>query len=286
MCVDLHIHSIYSDGTAYPSELIKIAVNSGLKAISLTDHDTVDGTDEIIDHGNKNNIQVVAGLEVSTTHNQYSLHILGYGIDHNHPELQEWLTRIQEGRISRNNQIITKLQQLGLTITNDELQILSRTGQAGRPHIARLLMDKGIVNNIQDAFKLYLRKGAPAWASRFAYSAADAINMIHRAGGIAVLAHPGQIAPEVNFLPLLIRQLVECGLDGLEIYYPGYSSTVQHNLRKLARKFNLIVTGGSDYHGANKPYAQMASEKNGFCPPDDILDHIYEKMNALQKCTG
>ena len=283
MCVDLHIHSIYSDGTAFPSELVKMAVDSGLRGISLTDHDTVDGIDEVIKHGKKNHIEVISGLEISVIHREFSLHILGYGINHHHTGLTDWLAKLQHGRTNRNKLIIEKLQQLGLDVTNEELISLSRHGQTGRPHIARLLMDKGVVKTTNDAFKLYLRKGAPAWASRFAYSASQSIEMIHKAGGIAVLAHPGQIASGLKCLPLLIGELVERGLDGIEIYYPGHSDTLQKDLRKLAGKYNLVVTGGSDYHGTNKMYTKMASIRNGFCPPDDILDHLLEKMNALQK---
>ncbi|MCF6237989.1 MAG: PHP domain-containing protein, partial [Candidatus Marinimicrobia bacterium] len=152
MCVDLHLHSIYSDGTSSPQELVLLARNHGLSAISLTDHDTVDGTEEIIVHARQQDIIVIPGLEISTVHREYTLHILGYGIDHRNRELHQWLTHLQKGRTERNNKILCRLQQLGLDIVHDELQAVSCCGQTGRPHIASLLVKKGIVDSMGQAF--------------------------------------------------------------------------------------------------------------------------------------
>ncbi|MGW8161994.1 MAG: PHP domain-containing protein [Desulfobulbales bacterium] len=278
MCVDLHLHSIYSDGTLSPSELVKHARRNNLCAIALTDHDTVDGIHEILAYGRQNNIQIISGLEVSSTHRQYSLHILGYGIDHTNCELHQWLARLQRGRTARNEQIIASLQRHGLKVDLEELQAISRCGQTGRPHIAALLLNKGIVDSFQQAFTRYLRKGAPAWVSRFSYSAAESINMIHRAGGLAVLAHPGQLDPELKILPLLTLELVERGLDGIEVYYPSHSASVQKRLLQIAKKYKLVVTGGSDYHGENRAFSSMAGKRSGFCPPDIILSALAERM--------
>jgi predicted metal-dependent phosphoesterase TrpH len=284
MCVDLHIHSCYSDGTASPEQLVKMASAANLTAISLTDHDTVDGTRELAAHAEKKDITVIPGLEVSSTHREYSLHILGYGIDPEDTGLTAWLKRLQQGRTERNKQIIMKIQALGLDVSLDDLEALSTCGQTGRPHIANLLLNKEIVGNVQDAFKYYLRKGAPAWANRFTYTAAQSIEAIHRAGGAAVLAHPGQLAPDLKCLPLLLGELVERGLDGIEVFYPGHSARIMHRLKELAGRYGLVMTGGSDYHGANKPASKMANRENGFCPPDSILDQLNKKTGAFQDC--
>ena len=278
MCVDLHLHSLYSDGSSTPAELAELAARRKLTAISLTDHDTVDGIAEILTHGRTLGITVLPGLELSATHRELSLHILGYGIDHTSSELKKWLEPLQRSRQERNEKIIAKMRQMGLDVHVDELQVISPCGQTGRPHIARLLLNKGIVDSMGQAFHQYLRRGAPAWFTRFAYSAAESIDMIHRAGGLAVLAHPGQLDPENKILPLLISELVERGLDGLEVHYPAHPPEVQRRLLTLARKYTLVVTGGSDYHGKNRNMSVMAGEGSSFCPPDTILVALEERM--------
>ena len=278
MCVDLHLHSLYSDGSSTPAELAELAVRRKLTAISLTDHDTVDGIAEILSHGRTLGITVLPGLELSASHRELSLHILGYGIDHASSELKKWLEPLQWSRQERNEKIIAKMRQMGLDVHVDELQAISPRGQTGRPHIARLLLNKGIVDSMGQAFHQYLRRGAPAWFTRFAYSAAESIDMIHRAGGLAVLAHPGQLDPEHKILPLLIPELVERGLDGLEVHYPAHPAEVQRRLLALARKYTLVVTGGSDYHGKNRNMSVMAGEGSSFCPPDTILAALAERL--------
>ncbi|MHB8811384.1 MAG: PHP domain-containing protein [Desulfobulbaceae bacterium] len=278
MCVDLHLHSLYSDGSATPAELAELAGRRKLTAISLTDHDTVDGIAEILEHGRTFGLTVIPGLELSASHRELSLHILGYGIDHTSSELAQWLEPLQRSRQERNEKIIAKMRQMGLDVHADELQAISHCGQTGRPHIARLLLNKGIVDSLGQAFHQYLRRGAPAWFTRFAYSAAESIDMIHRAGGLAVLAHPGQLDPEHKILPLLILELAERGLDGLEVHYPAHSAQMQRRLLTLARKYTLVVTGGSDYHGKNRNMSVMAGEGSPFCPPDTILHALAERM--------
>ncbi len=280
MCVDLHTHSIYSDGTQTPAELIQSAEDSGLYAISLTDHDTVAGITEFLRHGRQNNLKVITGLEISSVHRNISIHILGYGIDHQLAELNRKLSQLQQGRQERNLKILNKLQNLGLDISTKELSAYSGCGQAGRPHIAGLLRRKGAVKTCEQAFKYYLRKGAPAWADRLTFSAAETIDMIRNAGGIAVLAHPGQIDAGMKIQPQLITELVERGLGGLEVYYPGHQKKMEKKLLQLAKKHQLLVTGGSDYHGANKPRLKLAGADNDFCPPDFIYTNLLERLQS------
>ncbi len=279
MCIDLHIHSLYSDGTATPEQLVRMAADLELRGIALTDHDTVEGINEFLAHGAQSEIQVIPGLEISATHRDFSLHILGYGIDHTSSELVQWLERLQDGRKIRNEHIIRRLRKMGHDIRFEELQSVSRRGQAGRPHIARLMKNKGIVHSTGDAFSLYLRRGGPAWADRFSYSSAESIEMIHRAGGIAVLAHPGMLEQQTRALSLVVAELVERGLDGIEAYYPNHSPTMEKNLRALAGKYQLVLTGGSDYHGQHRTFSTMANAGSGFCPPDSLLEPLLKRIN-------
>ncbi len=287
MTVDLHLHSLYSDGSATPAQLAELGARQGLCAIALTDHDTMAGVAETITHGHRLGLTVIPGIELNATHRDLSLHILGYHIDTASSELQQWLVPLQQGRQERNAKIIAKMQQLGLNVHAEELRAISPQGQTGRPHIARLLLNKGIVDSLGQAFHQYLRRGGAAWFSRFAYSAADCIAMIHRAGGLAVLAHPGQLDPDGRTLPLLVAELVERGLDGLEVYYPAHPAEIQRRLLALARKYTLVVTGGSDYHGKNRSMSAMAGGDCRFAPPDTILQALTERLaSSAQADTG
>lgn len=282
MCVDLHTHSIYSDGTSTPEELVGLAVSNGLRGLALTDHDTVEGVEEVRRLGEQAGLVVVSGVEISTTLRQYTLHILGYGIDPTDPALHRWLQPLQEGREKRNDTILHKLQTLGVDITAEEIQDISCCGQTGRPHIARLLVAKGVVDSFDGAFRQYLGRNRPAWESRFSYSAAETIDMIHRAGGLAVLAHPAQLDPEMRVQPLLIRELVLRGLDGLEIHYPTHTRKMKKKLKALAMELDLLVTGGSDFHGMTRPTHRLAGRAMGFCPPCALLDELTSRLRRRQ----
>ncbi len=277
MCVDLHTHSVYSDGTATPAELISMAAACNLKGLALTDHDTVEGVQETIRLGHKMEVAVISGLEISAMHHNYSLHILGYGLDPENQDLCDWLDRLQKGRRERNTKILEKLVAMGVDISSDELARLSGCGQTGRPHIARLLIDKGYVKTMNEAFKFYLGRNKPAWCSRFSYTAAETIDIIHRAGGVAVFAHPGQLDSGMKIQPQIIKELVERKLDGLEIFYPSHSRKMQKRLKGLAKKYNLLITGGSDYHGNNRA-GRLAGSAGGICPPDSIMDDIRRRL--------
>lgn len=281
MCVDLHTHSFYSDGTASPADLVQMAIVSKLRGIALTDHDTVEGIKEFLAHGHAHELELIPGLEISVTHRDLSLHVLGYGINHENMDLINWLLPLQQGRADRNEQIIKKLRKMGHDIRLEELEAISPCGQAGRPHIAQLMKNKGIVQSTSDAFTLYLRKGCSAWTARFSYSADESIDMIHRAGGVAVLAHPGILKQHTPALSLVIAELAERGLDGLEAYYPSHSPMLEKTLRKLARKYQLVLTGGSDYHGNHRTFSTMAGTGAGFCPPDVILESLRKRLQTL-----
>jgi predicted metal-dependent phosphoesterase TrpH len=250
--IDLHIHSTFSDGLLKPAEVVDLAESQGLKAIAITDHDTAAGTDEAMQRGNEKKIEVLAGIEISSWHGDTSMHILGYRFKHEDKKFNSRLQLLQDGRESRNIRIIENLNKLGIRVDLGELLHYSEYGQTGRPHIARLLVDKGVTKTIDLAFKYYLRRGAAAYAERFRFSALDAIAMIREAGGIAVLAHPSSLDPTLRSIPLLLKNLRKMGLEGVEVYYPSHSPKAVKALLQMADEMGLLITGGSDFHGMER----------------------------------
>ncbi len=276
--IDLHLHSTYSDGTYTPEELVKMARDKGLKAISITDHDTVDGTSEAVSAGDVYGVRIIPGVELSVFWDDFHFHLLGYHLDWRSDYLMQKLDLVQKSRNERNAKIIAKLQGLGLDVSAEELQALSQNGQTGRPHIARLLVVKKIVKDIDQAFALYLRKGKKGYARRFIYHVEEAISLIHQSGGCAVLAHPAQISRASELLDNLLAELKNMGLDGVETCYPTQKGSFLKMLRRLARKHDLFETGGSDYHGDIRPNTAMAGSKGNVVPYD-----LLEQMDRHQR---
>lgn len=267
MSIDLHTHSWFSDGTKSPTELVHLAEKSGVSALAITDHDTMDGVAEAIAAGNECAVEVVPGLEVSVIHKKKALHILGYYMDPANGELCAALATIQKARDDRNAKIIHKLQELGVAASLEELKEISGIGQTGRPHIAKLLMNHGLVRSIPQAFDEYLKKDAKAYVARFAYSAEEAIRLIRGAGGIAVLAHPIQVDKTLTSLATLLPVLKEYGLEGIETYYPSQKKKMRKRIRKFAEENGLLLTGGSDYHGDIRPGTRLAGGNNVYVSP-------------------
>jgi predicted metal-dependent phosphoesterase TrpH len=289
MCVDLHSHSVYSDGTATPTELVRMAVAAELTGFALTDHDTVEGVQEVLRLGVLQGLNVLSGIELSAQHGEYLVHILGYGFNPEDPSLLAWLDQVQRERKERNHRILDKLASLGMPLSWEETERVSGCGQMGRPHIARLLLEKGHVSTIQQAFYLYLGAHKAAWCGRFAYPAHEAIAILHEAGGVAVLAHPGCLASSAQIQVQVIQELIRKDLDGLEVYYPGHTPTMIKRFKALAQQHGLLVTGGSDYHGkyhGDKYLKGLANPRSGLCPPDSILEGIQAGLKrALVPCT-
>ncbi len=277
MFVDLHIHSTYSDGTASPEEIIVLARQSNITVLAITDHDTMEGCPEAIMAGKRYGIEVITGIEISCMHANLSLHMLAYGINLNNTNLQEKIFRLQQGRLERNQKILANLNKIGIKINEQELADYSVHGQIGRPHIAGLLIKKKVVSSMGQAFRNYLGQGKPAYADRFCFNTNEAIKFIHEAGGVAVLAHPGQLDPIMRIQTQLIPELIELGLDGVEVYYPTHSKKIQRALHQLAKKHDLLLTGGSDYHGANRP------KNNGLVSTSGINSPPYSLVEPLKK---
>ena len=250
--IDLHIHSTFSDGVLKPAEVVDLAESQGLTAIAITDHDTAAGTDEAMQRGSEKGIEVITGIEISSWHGDTSMHILGYRFKHEDKQFQSRLQLLQDGRETRNVRIIENLNKLGIKVDLSELLHYSEYGQTGRPHIARLLVDKGVTKTIDMAFKHYLGRGAVAYAERFRFSAHEAIAMIREAGGMAVLAHPSSLDPTLRSIPSLLKDLCKMGLEGVEVYYPSHSPKAVKALLKMADEMGLLITGGSDFHGMER----------------------------------
>lgn len=280
MSIDLHIHSTFSDGTMSPTELVELAKFKRLKTISITDHDTMAGVGEALTAGAEAGVEVIPGLEISVEHAGKYMHILGYYMDVKNPELLKSLEVLQVGRAARNNKILEKLAEYEIFITPEEVRKISRIGQTGRPHIAQAMLRQKKVKNMNEAFKKYLRKGECAYVSRFVYTAKEAIEIINGAGGLAVLAHPVQIDSSMQTLPLLLEELTAFGLTGIETYYPTHSSKAKKQLRKLATKYNLILTGGSDYHGDIRANTSLAGGKR-LNVPYELVGIMKERVQSL-----
>jgi len=256
--IDLHIHSTASDGSLSPTEVVRLAKERGLKAIALTDHDTVDGVAEAVAAGKRVGLEVVPGIEISARFPDGTMHILGYFVNYTSGRLADRLAVLKKARADRNPQIIAKLNKLGIPITMAQVSYLSGGGQIGRPHIARALYEGGYVANVQDAFDLYLRQGGLAHVSKFRFPPEEAIVMIQEAQGVPVLAHPftlGLNSPKA--LKAFLQELKDVGLAGLEVFYPEHSQEQEELYLRLARELGLLVTGGSDFHGLNKPAVQL-----------------------------
>ncbi|MFH0784769.1 MAG: PHP domain-containing protein [Pseudomonadota bacterium] len=279
MKIDLHVHSTFSDGSMSPTELVQYAHRIGLSAIAITDHDTIDGTEEARCVGNQLAVEVVPGLELSIKHGDCAVHLLGYLFQPSDKAMTLALKRLQGGRLERNKIILENLNRFGVNIHLHELEKISGHGQSGRPHIAQILMKKGLVKNMDEAFEKYLARGGLAYAPRYVLRADEAITMIKNAGGLAVLAHPQQIEKSGQDATAVISELRAAGLDGIEVYYPTHSRQFKKKLLAMAKKLDLLITGGSDYHGSIRPGTTLAGGKNCSVPLE-LLEEMKKRQGS------
>jgi predicted metal-dependent phosphoesterase TrpH len=275
MYIDLHIHTTESDGTLTPSQVVRYAKEKGLKAVAITDHDTIHGNEEAIKEGVNEGVEVIPGVEISVDYSPGTMHMLGYFITTEDPILNEKLTLLQDSRADRNPRIIEKLNKLGLSLTYDEVVQVSGGGQVGRPHMAQVLMKKGYTKSIKEAFDKYLGKGAPAYLDKFRLSAVEAITMITDAGGIPVLAHPFTLdCKSSDELDALVEKLVNQGLQGLEVYYSEHDERKTSSYKLLAKRYNLAITGGSDFHGKNIKGIDLGTGRGKLKIPYTALENL------------
>ncbi len=257
--IDLHVHSIRSDGTMTPKELVDYAVSKGLKAMALTDHDTVDGIDEIMEYAKDKPVEIIPGIEYSTQYNERDVHIVGLFIDHKAPVFLAYLARLRQSRIDRNHKLCANLRSAGIDITYEALLAAFPDAVITRAHYAKFLLDKGYVKSRDEAFERYLGDHTPYFVHREKVTPEEVIDVTRRAGGIPVLAHPTLYGLGSEQLDLLIRRLKAAGLMGIETYYSTYSPSEEKKIKALADKYGLLPSGGSDFHGENKPGLDLAT---------------------------
>lgn len=251
--IDLHLHTTFSDGSLPPLEVLKLAQKTNVTTLSITDHDTVDGLPDAFAAGESLGIEVIPGIEISSRHGDSELHVLGYFLDWKDPVLLQELERLKETRHHRNPRIIQKLNELGINISYDEVKALAGDVSVGRPHIARVLMAKGYVTSAKEAFNRYLADGAAAHVPRELPEPAEAIRLIRAAKGVAVLAHPVWLNRIGEGIGKLCERLKEAGLQGIEAHYSTHKPDQTADYVSTARRLDLLVTGGSDFHGLTKP---------------------------------
>ncbi|OGO79124.1 MAG: phosphatase [Clostridiales bacterium GWB2_37_7] len=266
---DLHIHTTASDGLLSPEEVVKWAVHKKLSAVAITDHDTVKGVQPAVDMSDSYKIEVVPGIEFSSKHMDEEIHILGYFIDYQKNWLKEKLDEMYQSRYNRAIRMVEKLNAIGIEITLEQVKNIAESATIGRPHIARAMIEKGYIDNLKDAFRLYIGKGGPAYVERYRISCQEAIDMIKELGGVSVLAHPGLINNKN-----CIDEILDMGIEGIEVYHTKHDDETVRSSLKLAAQRKLLITGGSDCHGIfvnNQPilgnvwvdfkYVQLLKEK-------------------------
>jgi predicted metal-dependent phosphoesterase TrpH len=247
MFADLHLHTCFSDGTYTPEELAAHARRHGFSALALTDHDTVEGCERAGLACQALGIEFLPGTELTAEQDRNELHILGYLFDPQESRFLAEIGKFQTVRQNRIREMVTRLNQIQVPLKVEAVFALANCKSPGRPHVARALVKAGLCGSLDEAFERYLKKNRPAWVPKFKMSAADAIALIHHAGGVAVMAHPG-----LNNADEAIPGMVEAGLDGLECFHTKHSTATAEHYLEIADRFHLLVTGGSDCHGMNK----------------------------------
>ena len=274
--IDLHSHTDRSDGTFTAAELVAEAVRIGLTALAITDHDTMSGYDLAVPYAKQAGLRLICGIELSTKFQGVSVHLLGYfPVEPPPTEFREWLSFLLESRRDRNRRLIDRLVSLGIPITLEEVEAYGKTLTA-RPHFARVLIDKGYAKDMQDAFDQYLDEKSRGYVQRHDIPIQEAIDRIRNAGGVSSLAHPVRIAKNHwDVLAKYVGELAGMGLQAIEVFHSDHSPENVSYYLSLAKRFNLGVTGGSDFHGANKPLISLGTGcRNNLNVPDALAEEL------------
>lgn len=273
--IDLHVHSTASDGTFTPSELVEYALKKGLRAMALTDHDTVEGLDEASAAAAGTGLELVPGIEFSTEYQGKDIHILGLDLNWRQESFRNALTDFQDSRTRRNEEMAERLRSLeGFDITLAELQEHFPGAVLTRAHYGKLMLEKGYVKDINEAFTRYIGEGCPCFVPRSRISPLQAIDLILEADGIPVLAHPLLYHMTAEQLDVLVRGLTRRGLAGLEAIYSSNKGTDESDMRRLARIHGLRISGGSDFHGSIKPHIDLGSGRGNLRIPYQVLKNL------------
>ena len=289
--IDLHTHSTASDGSLTPRGLVQAGLKAGLKALALTDHDTVEGVAEALAAGRELGLEVVPGVEISVQGDGHSgrpagLHVLGYFVDHQHPGLLEGLRTLQAARAERNPRIVRKFNELGIPLTMEEVAKHAGGDLVGRPHFAQALIERGIVRDRGEAFARFLAAGAKAYVPKFRFPPAEGLGMLRAAGGVPVLAHPGLLKLSLPELESLVRRLMDHGLEGLEALYSEHDTAIRRALTSLAARLGLAVSGGSDFHGDQKPDIALGLGRGDLRVPPSLLAGLRQRQAKVLRATG
>lgn len=274
--IDMHVHSSASDGTFSPDALMEEAKRAGLCAMALTDHDTMDGTALAAETAKKLDIEFVPGVELSTDYLGCEIHVLGYYVSKDHPELKSMMEQFRDFRSSRNERMVESLQKEGFTITMEDLKKRSPDSVLSRAHVAKYLVETGQVPDIPFVFANYIGEGCRCYIQRPKISPVEAVNLIRSAGGLPVLAHPVMYKLSDVNLNQMIQEMKDAGMCGMEAIYSENTAKDEAHFRELAASFDLLVTGGSDFHGANKPDIKLGIGKGNLQIPYSILHALKE----------
>jgi 3',5'-nucleoside bisphosphate phosphatase len=273
--IDLHTHTRYSDGSLTPTEVVALAARQGLRAVAITDHDSIDGLEEALAAGERLGIEVVPGVELNLEHEQVTMDLLGYFFDCcPGEEMQAELAELRRYRDERNARILERLAELGLPVEPEELAAIAENGAAGRPHIGEAMRRRGYVDSISDAFARYLRRGAPAWVDRRRLSLGQAVRLLRASAGLPVIAHPGIIRTDRTGLAAIVRDAARAGVAGLECHYPLHDDETVAACRALCDRYGLVATGGSDFHGDVKPDVRLGHADGGRPVADELLEGL------------
>lgn len=275
--IDLHAHTRHSDGSLEPAALVRLAAETGLAALAVTDHDTTAGFPAAAEAGTALGVEILCGVEISARFPARAMHLLAYGFDRREPRFMELLAETRGGRNRRNPRIVARLEELGVPVTMEEVRAESGGEVVGRPHIARAMVRRGYVPDTRAAFSQYLRDGGPAYVATESVEPAEVIAVVQRAGGVVVLAHPKQLRVEgPAALEAVVGDLAAAGLGGMEVMHPSHGSEDRAFFQALADRLGLVASGGSDFHGDTKPDVRLGSGKGDV----DVRYATWEALRA------
>jgi len=278
--VDLHLHTKASDGALRPAELVQAAARIGIRAMAVTDHDTVNGVAEAREAASELPIEVIPGIELSASLDRDEIHVLGYLLDVNDPSLQKALRRLQEDRLAQAQAMVERLGALGHPLPWDRVMAIANGGSVGRPHIAKALVECDAVASVDEAFSRFLRRGGPGYVEGPKVLPQEAVGLIRKARGVPSLAHPIIVGASDYRLDLdrLLPMMMEAGLEGIETYYKGYTPEITASLLAVAERYRLIPTGGSDFHGGG---VVADAELGGVDVPWESVERLRARKNEL-----
>lgn len=280
--IDLHTHTTASDGTDTPSKLVLNAVDKKLSAIAITDHDTVSGISEALEASRELPIEVISGIELSCLYNDKDLHMLGYFVDYTNQTFLDKLEELKKKREFRNEQMRQKLEEHGIVLTMEQIQGQAKQSVITRAHFAKAMEEAGYIKSKEEAFLKYIGDGCPCFVQKLRFTPQEAIDLIHSAGGVAVLAHPLIYKMSYDEIDLLLKYLKECGLTGVEVYHSSHNISNSGKLREMIRPYHLLPTGGSDYHGSNKQNVQLGCGYGGMAISHSLLDDLKQAHSRLR----